>query len=236
VTPRLFVDVDPADPDAARIDGASVGHLRALRLVPGSEIVAIVGPGCERRATIVRLARSGARLRLGEVLPASGADPRSPLVLAIALADLGRMDLVIEKATELGATAVWGFIAERSQTRDVAAQRRDRWARIARSACEQCGRTVPPEIAAPLAFADLVRRIGPPLRTVLLDPGGDPALPAPAGDGECVVVVGPEGGLTEGERDELSARGAESLRLGPRILRFETAAIAGLAWAGAPSR
>ena len=229
--PRLFVDVDPGAPDEARIEGQALRHVRALRLESGSEVVAIVGPGRERRAAIVALSRSAARLRLGEELPPTEADPRSPLVLAIALADLARMDLVVEKATELGATGIWGFVAERSQARQVSASRRDRWARIGRAACEQCGRTVPPEIEAPLALRELLERIGPPRRAVLLDPGGPRSLPPLSLDeSEPVVVVGPEGGLTAPEREGLRVRGAEVLSLGPRVLRFETAAIAGLTW------
>jgi 16S rRNA (uracil1498-N3)-methyltransferase len=232
LSPRLFVEVDAAAPDEGRIAGPAVSRLHALRLGPGSEVVAIVGPGRERRATIVALARSEARLRLGEELPRTDADPRSPLVLAIALADLPRLDLVVEKATELGATAIWAFVAERSQTRDVSASRRDRWRRIGRAACEQCGRTVPPEIDAPLSLQALGDRIEATPGAVLLDPAGPRWDGSPPADERGrIVVVGPEGGLTGTERADLCARGAAPLSLGPRILRFETAAIAALAWA-----
>jgi 16S rRNA (uracil1498-N3)-methyltransferase len=235
VPARLFVDVDPAAPDEARVDGAAVKHLRALRLGPGSEVVAIVGPGSERRASVVALGRGGATLRLGERLPDSGADPRAPLVLAIALADLARIDLVIEKATELGATAVWPFLAERSQVRHVAPSRRERWSRIARAACEQCGRTVPPEIDPPLSLEELCARIER-RAAVLLQPGSPQTAAPPADEEGRVVIVGPEGGLTGAEVERLRRRGARLSSLGPRVLRFETAAIAALVWASVGGR
>jgi 16S rRNA (uracil1498-N3)-methyltransferase len=231
--PRLFVEVDPETPDTAHLDPQASTHLRALRLDVGSEITAIVGPGRERVATVVAVEKRAAKLRLGSELPAVAADPRESLVLAIALADLGRMDLVIEKATELGATAVWPFVAERSQMRDLSAARVDRWLRVGRAACEQCGRTVPPEIASLLPFAALATRVASS-RSIVLHPDAH-ASPPPRleDDRETIVVVGPEGGLTSEETSELQRRGAVLCSLGPRILRFETAAIAALVWVAA---
>ena len=231
--PRLFVELDPDSPDLALLDARTASHLRALRLDVGSEIAAIVGPGRERLATVIALEKRATKLRLGDELPASGADPRSGLALAIAIADLGRMDLVIEKATELGATAVWPFVAERSQVRDLSASRIERWSRIGRAACEQCGRTVPPEISTALPFAELEARVARS-RALVFDPGAAEAPPPSLGETrDLLVVVGPEGGLTAAETSALVRHGAIRCSLGPRILRFETAAIAALVWIAA---
>lgn len=237
---RLFVTPDADDPDRATLDAAAARHLRALRLSPGDAVCAIVGPARERAAKVVALGRDHAVLALHEELPPPERDPRRPRVLAIALADLARLDVVVEKATELGATAIQPFVAARSQTRTLPATRLDRWQRIARAACEQCGRTVVPEIRPCIPFDALVATLGRGGTAWLLEParpeaaarGTGPssagALPVP-GDGGLTVVVGPEGGIDPDETDRLRGAGAQPLTLGARVLRFETAAIAALA-------
>lgn len=242
---RLFVTPDADDPDRATLDAATTRHLRALRLVPGDALCAIVGPGIERAATVLALVRDHAVLSLHEELPRHARDPVQGRVLALALGDLARMDLVVEKATELGMTALQPFVAARSQARSVAPARIERWQRIARAACEQCGRTAVPEIRACLAFDALVASVAQEPTTWLLQPGSaSPAaaddarvsVRAPGSDGSDVardpsltIVVGPEGGLDADEVQRLLAAGARPLTLGPRVLRFETAAITALA-------
>ncbi|MEW6273271.1 MAG: RsmE family RNA methyltransferase [Thermodesulfobacteriota bacterium] len=239
---RFFVELDAQDPDRARLDAAGARHLRALRLTPGDEVCAIVGPGRERAAVIEQLGRERVVLALGAELPPAGRDPVAQTTLALALGDLARMDLVVEKATELGATAIQPFVAERSQARGVAPPRLERWRRIARAACEQCGRTREPEVRRCVDFGTLVRALEGSHPVWLLAPSGAPAGGSPAlaarraQDPPLAIVVGPEGGLSEGEAAELLARGAEAVRLGRTTLRFETAAIAGLAAAAALSR
>jgi len=237
---RFFVTLDPEHDDRAYLDAAGARHVRALRLVPGDAVGAIVAPGRERAATIARLERERVVLALGVELPAAGRDPRSARVLALALGDPARMDLVVEKATELGASALQPFVAARSQARTLAATRRERWRRIARTACEQCGRTVEPEIRPCLDFAALVAACARVQTVWLLLPAGasdrhaGPATPTPATQTDSarepglLLVVGPEGGLDDGENQRLLAAGATPLTLGRRVLRFETAAIAGL--------
>lgn len=228
--PRLFVEIEAGNPDRGVLDAAGVRHLRALRLGPGDAIEAIVAPGLVRRAVIERCERSRASLRLLDRLPPPGADPVSPTVLALALGDLTRMDLVVEKATELGATEIWPLVARRSQVRGVPDARLSRWRRIARAACEQCGRTRPPAIEPPAPLEGLAERIPSCSRVLLLSPHA-PAAPPPREEGRpLVLVVGPEGGFTEAEQAALLSLGGEVLSFGPRVLRFETAAIAALAW------
>jgi 16S rRNA (uracil1498-N3)-methyltransferase len=250
---RLFVARDAADPERATLDADGVRHLRALRLAAGDELCAIVAPGRERRATVERIARDHAILRLGSELPPNLCDPRRACTLAVALGDLARFDLIVEKATELGATAIQPFAAARSQVRTVPASRLERWRRIARAACEQCGRTVAPEIAPCVDFAALLDIADATMVVWVLSPphdadaadrdgaareprsnAGELAADAGADARALLVVVGPEGGLDDDERRRLAAHGARAVTLGPRVLRFETAAIAALAVALGP--
>ena len=232
--PRLFVTADPERPDRGRLDAAGARHLRALRLQPGDEITAILGPERRHRARIESIERSGASVVLGEAIEAAPSDPRHPRVLAVGLGDAARMDLVVEKATELGATRIQPFVAARSQVRQVSATRLERWRRIARSACEQCGRSVPPEICPPIPFAALASASAKG-GTVLLFAQVEAARPlaalglaASGAQPELTLVIGPEGGFTDAEIAALSAT-AHKVKLTSRTLRFETAAIAALA-------
>ncbi|MFP6663687.1 MAG: RsmE family RNA methyltransferase [Deltaproteobacteria bacterium] len=229
--PRLFASRDPDDATSARLDHEATRHLRARRLGVGDTLEAILGPGEAFHATVESVASKGARLQLGRRLAPSAADPTHARVLLLALAEPSRLEFVVEKATELGVTEIVFFRGARSQAAQLPSSRLERFARIARSACQQCGRTVPPALhqiadlnaaltelpaAMPLlAFAPTAASRGP------LSPQEDMAL-----------VIGPEGGLTPEELQALSERGAEMLSLGPRILRLETAALAALARLG----
>ncbi|MFM7144047.1 MAG: RsmE family RNA methyltransferase [Alphaproteobacteria bacterium] len=240
MTVRLFATRDPADPALARLGAAAARHLRARRVSPGEPVVLVLGPGQEHDAVVLRIEGGGADCRVGAARPANLADPSRPTVLCVGLADPGRLDLVVEKSTELGATRVVVFRAKRSQLASVPASRLDRWRRIAISACEQCGRSWPPSIEAGGDVDDVAALVATAADAVVFTaPGGAPARAgdggetprgAPARPGAPVVfVVGPEGGLDDDEVRRLIAAGARAASLGPRVLRFETAAIAALA-------
>jgi 16S rRNA (uracil1498-N3)-methyltransferase len=160
--------------------------------------------------------------------------------LVVALARGEKMDLVVQKATELGVTAIVPFESERSVVRlegGRAEERARRWRRIAEEAARQCGRADVPEVAAPAALARALAAVprGHALHVLHL-PGwqeaGSASAPrqAPAVDPPGhAVVVGPEGGLAPGEVAACLAAGARLTTLGPRTLRAETAAIVAVA-------
>ncbi len=231
--PRLFVDLNPDDPDRAVVDADGLRHLRALRLGVGETFEAIVAPGEVRSARIEALGRRRAVLRLGAPVAHGHEDPAHDLILAVALADLGRFDSVIEKATELGATAILPLRSARTQIGNLTDARRGRWRRIARAACEQCGRTRPPQIGDLTTLDEVAAQMAPGTYRVVFAPGEVTTWDGDApGDQPLALFIGPEGGFTDDEVARLRSGGAHKRSLGPRVLRFETAAAAALAIAG----
>ena len=143
------------------------------------------------------------------------------------------MDYTVQKAVELGIAAIVPVLTERSVVKldaDKAEARRQHWQAVAIGACEQSGRVRVPEVTTPLRLdAYLAARELAGLK-LLLDPLGGAtagALPKPA-DGKVLLLVGPEGGLSDNERALASRVGYMGLKLGPRILRTETAALVAL--------
>jgi 16S rRNA (uracil1498-N3)-methyltransferase len=150
--------------------------------------------------------------------------------LAQALAKGDRDELAIQAATELGAAGVIPWAAERSVSRwdgAKAIKGRERWASIVREASKQAIRSRVPDVAALASTAELAVRSG---RLLVLDPLGDAALTELELDGEPItLVVGPEGGISPREFEQLEAAGAARVRLGSEVLRTSTAGPAALA-------
>ncbi len=234
---RFFAHSAPDDPTRVWLDADATRHARARRLRVGDRLGAILAPGVEYEAEIVSFTSERTALTLGERLPPSPADPIGDSRLLLALAEPTRLDFAIEKATELGTSGVVLFRARRSQARDLPPARLERLQRVARAACEQCGRTWPPAITcvagleqalATLAGTGLVFGFdasGAPWATI-----AHPAAPSPSGAAGVpqAAVIGPEGGLAGDELDLLRQRGAALISLGPRLLRLETAAVVAL--------
>jgi 16S rRNA (uracil1498-N3)-methyltransferase len=161
--------------------------------------------------------------------------PPVRLALAAALVKFDRFEWIIEKATELGAETIVPVQADRSEKGlDSGARKRlERWRKIAREASQQARRAELPEILAPVSFAEALRIAG--RRRYFLDeqPGAPPlpaALPAERlPDDSVALLVGPEGGWTDSEREQAQAATWTAVSLGPLVLRSETAATAALA-------
>jgi 16S rRNA (uracil1498-N3)-methyltransferase len=159
----------------------------------------------------------------------------SPLLLTLAqgVSRGERMDLVMQKATELGVTRLVPVLTERSVVRLDASQAERKlahWRGIAIAACEQSGRNRPPEVSPPQALADFLRAGVDSGTRLLLAPAAQlrlPEIPRPVT--AVTVLIGPEGGLTQEEQERAMAAGFVGVRLGPRVLRTETAALAALA-------
>lgn len=209
------------------VTGDAAHRLRTvLRLKPGDGFLAFAGDGREYRATVRSVTKSGVLASVGEVVRQAPL-PEVVLETWCALIRANRFDWALEKCVEAGADVIRPLVTERTVRGDAAsASRRQRWDRIAIEAAEQSGRLFVPVVEAPLPFAEALRRHRGTL--VAADPGGasvaeiGPLLPA---RGHIAVVVGPEGGLSDEERKAAEHAGALFLRLGPHVLRTETAAV-----------
>ncbi len=227
---RLFVPRDRIAAGRAQLSAADAHYLcNVLRLAPGAELEVFDGEGGSYGA---RLAEGGPTLALGPRREAAAA--RARLHLGFALARGERCDLVVQKATELGAAVLSPVEAARSVVRldpERAAERARRWRRIAAEAARQCGRADVPEVEAPAPLETVLADAPRGLRKLLFhEGGGEPLADAvePAAEGH-LLLVGPEGGFTPEEVEACLAAGARLVTLGPRVLRFETAAICAVA-------
>jgi 16S rRNA (uracil1498-N3)-methyltransferase len=230
---RVHVDAALAEGARVRLGGAAAAHVtRVLRLGEGDAVTLFNGDGADYPARIAVLGRSAVE---AVVTGRAAARAESPLAVTLVqgIARAERMDLVVQKATELGVTAIAPVATMRSVVK-LEAGSRDRkaahWRGIAVAACEQCGRARIPEVAEPVTLVSWLAQPPPSRARFLLSPEADASLAAAArGAQEVELLVGPEGGLEEGERKSALAAGYRACRIGPRVLRSETAAIAALA-------
>lgn len=207
--------------------------MRVLRLREGEAVQMFDGLGNECRGVITEL--GGKRVVIGNITVIDS-DRESPLkvLLAQALTSSEKMDWVIQKATELGVAEIQPVDTERSVARlsaERTTKRLEHWHQVAISACEQCGRNVLPKIQAPLdIMAWLQQTKTMPHAKYILLPEGTASLHDQAKpQGKVVLLIGAEGGFTQAEGAAALHCGFTSIRLGARVMRTETAALAGLA-------
>jgi 16S rRNA (uracil1498-N3)-methyltransferase len=210
----------------------SAHHAReVLRLAPGAAIQVFDGAGLEFAASIERLTRREVTVRLGARVEPR---PESPLRLVLALSPLkgDRMELVIQKATELGVSEIRPVVTART---DAAARpalhgsRQERWEKVASGAAEQCGRAVVPAVSPTTTLKQLLELPIEGRRILLLETPGLPALASLERARSALLLVGPAGGWEAAEAQALAGAGFQAVSLGPRILRAETAAVAAVA-------
>jgi 16S rRNA (uracil1498-N3)-methyltransferase len=206
-------------------------HCSVLRLRQGDAVVIFNGNGGDFSAELTSLSQSGARIR---ILSQGHADRESPLriVLAQCVASGDRMDVVLQKSTELGVYRIVPIASERSivrLSRERAERRIAHWRNVVIAACEQCGRNRVPEITAITALEEFLVDPEADSTRLLLAPDAPMSLkqlPAPR---SVTVLVGPEGGLSTIERRLVEESGFVPVRFGPRVLRTETAPLAAIA-------
>lgn len=235
--PRFFVPQRDVVEGKARLQGGEFRHLqRVLRLREGDGVTLFDDAGIEHEGVITSLSPRVATVRI----TASAAPAReSPLAITLyqGVPKGRKMDLIIEKATELGTAAVVPFVSAFGTVAvGAAAGKRERWERIALAAAKQSGRTTIPTIGGVLTFPEVVTAAGSHDRTLLFFEGvGGATLPPINADAtrdadetrprSVGVVIGPEGGFSPDEVNRALNAGVLICGMGPRILRTETAAL-----------
>ncbi|MBS0581440.1 MAG: 16S rRNA (uracil(1498)-N(3))-methyltransferase [Proteobacteria bacterium] len=229
---RVYVDAPLASGARVELTGSAATHVsRVLRLRAGEPLTVFNGRGGQYAAQLEAVRGGSVTVRVGEP---DARERESPLVLRLVqgISRGERMDLVVQKATELGVAEILPVITERSVVRldGAQAQRRgEHWRAIAVAACEQSGRNRVPGVGVVEPLQEFLRADEAPSTRLLLSPSATLRLaqvPPPAG--AVTVLIGPEGGLTPQEQESAQARGYVGVRMGPRVLRTETAAIVAL--------
>ncbi len=216
-------------------DEAGAHVARVLRARAGDELVLFNGDGREFPGVVesVRGVRVTVAVGEGRVV-----DRESPLAVTLvqSVPRGDRMDLVVQKATELGAARIVPVLSQRSVIRLDAAQaasKAQHWQAVAIAACEQCGRNRLPVVEAPRPLIQFLGEATGCAARLVLEPetaGGGPVADLSPAGGEVQIAVGPEGGFAAEELEAFRVAGFARLTLGPRVLRTETAAIAALVW------
>jgi 16S rRNA (uracil1498-N3)-methyltransferase len=237
--PRLFVDASRLNEEILVVSGEDHRYLtRVLRLTVGDRVIVFDGRGVEADADIIRIGPRALELKLADrrQTPASS---RPELTLIQALTKGDKLDLVVQKATELGVNRIIPAASARSVPRLEAMRalgRRARWQKIARDAARQSGRTDVPEVE-PVTQIEVALTAAPQTAFKVMmwegarTHGLRQALPKTP-PSQLVIVTGPEGGFAQAEVEAARAAGFEVCGLGPRILRTETAALVTLAILG----
>ncbi|MBC7230192.1 MAG: 16S rRNA (uracil(1498)-N(3))-methyltransferase [Actinobacteria bacterium] len=226
--PRFFVTARDLTRERVVLSGADHHHLsRVLRAKVGDEVRIQDGCGGTARALIVGIGREATDLEVTERWREEEERPR--LHLFQALLKGARMDLVVEAAAELGVSCVAPFACRRSRALSEETERRvERWRAICLQSSRVAGRLYLPEVFHPLPWEEMLGSLSSFDRVLFADEQGG-ERPAEAlegtGWGEVALVVGPEGGFEDTERDELRARGARPVSLGPYVLRAEYAGM-----------
>ncbi|MFY9974395.1 MAG: 16S rRNA (uracil(1498)-N(3))-methyltransferase [Chromatiaceae bacterium] len=228
--PRVYVDAPLVPGESLPLPEGARRHLiQSLRLQAGARLVLFNGDGRDYQA---HLAGVGRALTLAVESPGT-VEPPPPIDirLAIGVSKGERMDYVIQKAVELGVSRISPLFTERSVVQ-LAGERFERrmvhWQGVLIGACEQSGRRRLPLLDPATRFEDWV--IGCPADGLMLDPrAGQALVDLPPPKTQVTLLVGPEGGLSPRERQQALGHRLRAVRLGPRVLRTETAPLAAIA-------
>jgi 16S rRNA (uracil1498-N3)-methyltransferase len=228
--PRFAIDSPPGSDGIARVTGAEAHHLRDVaRLRCGDGVVLIDEQGARYEGTIADIDRAGVTVKVAAAEPAPA---RLQLIIAPAIIKGPRMDFIVEKAVELGATELWPIVSERTLVRAPGAERAARWRRLALAAAKQSLALPAMTVRAARKFDDLIRAVPRDTLAVICTEGAEPlgaVLEHAAARRAMLIACGPEGDFTPAEQAAAAQAGFVAAALGPHRLRSETAALAALA-------
>jgi len=233
--PRRFVIDDSGLAGAvATLTGGEFHHLRdVLRMRAGDEVTIIDGRGQEHHARLREIGRDSAT---ADIIATATRVAPVEIILAAAVIKGPRMDFMVEKAVELGATELWPIVTARTQVRDIRVDRIARWRRLAVAAAKQSEAPGVMMVTEAIMFDRLVdSTIVAGVTALICDAGGIPIRRAigVTKPSRLILACGPEGGFDSAELAEATRAGFVAVTLGPNRMRSETAAIAALSIAGA---
>lgn len=232
-SPRFFSDVPLTSNSAITLPPTAANHaIKVLRLQVGDTLRLFNGDGHDYSAEIVDIRKNAVIVNTGQATQINN-EPALKITLAQGISAGDRMDFTIQKSVELGIHAIQPISCQRSVVKlagERADKRREHWQNVAISACEQSGRAFLPEVGPALSLAKWLASAPPFATRITLDPLASMRLQdLPIPQGPVCLLIGPEGGLTGEEIAMAASQGFTGVRLGPRILRTETAALATLA-------
>jgi len=229
--PRIYLPVLLERGECITLDSNATNHVsRVLRLKQGTNIRLFDGEGREFHATLGRVERNCVEATIEAAISETSESPLR-ITLAQGISRGERMDLVVQKSVELGVDTIVPLLTERTNVqlkRDRQQKKLGHWRGITISACEQCGRNQLPALEPITTFDQLLETPFSGTR-LLLDPKAEVGLNDIKPEGSAIqLLIGPEGGLSSSEIERARAHGFLGVRMGPRVLRTETAAIAAL--------
>ncbi|MEX0386787.1 16S rRNA (uracil(1498)-N(3))-methyltransferase [Spiribacter onubensis] len=227
---RLHVTGIPPVGEVMDLPDAVVRHIQARRLRRSDGLVLFDGTGGEYTARLDTLEKRRARARIEAFSPRE-AEPPVAVTILQGISKGERMDYSVQKATELGVARIIPVISERCVVRldtDRWAKKQRHWQAVAVAASEQCGRNRIPSVEMPCGLDDALTAVAG-LPGVIFDTEGDRAAHQLEPASALATLIGPEGGLAPAEIQRVADLGWQRIRLGPRILRSDTAPVAALA-------
>lgn len=231
-SPRFFCDTKLGPGAQLELPDNAANHAcRALRLKAGDRVTLFNGDGHDYSAELLRVTKEGVSAKIVGQQAVSSESPLA-VTLAQAISAGDRMDFTLQKATELGIGTIQPLAAERSVVKlagERADKRRQHWQNVVISACEQSGRAVVPAVLPPLTLPDWLGQQDDYALKLMLSPAADVTLhDLPKPDGPICLLIGCEGGFSPQERQAAESCGYTGIRLGARVLRTESAALAAL--------
>src|SRR5688572_4369767 len=229
---RIFCEGPLSSGADVRLPPAGAYHVaRVLRMREGAPLAVFDGSGQEFRAEVARVAGDEVTVRLHEQMAGAAESPlRITLLQGVSRSE--RMDWTLQKATELGVAAISPVLTARSVVRldeKQAAKKREHWRGIVIGACEQSGRAKIPAVSAPMTLREYFANVKKDGLRLVLSPSAPASLVGLSSmPSKAELLIGPEGGLDDDELHAAQKAGFMPVRLGPRVLRTETAAVVAL--------
>lgn len=229
---RIFCEGPLTTGTTVPLSSAGAYHVaRVLRMRPGAPLIVFDGSGVDHQAEIVAVEGDNVTVHLRQHTPGTGESPlKISLVQGISRSE--RMDWTLQKATELGVTSISPVLTARSVVRldeKQASKKQTHWRGIVIGACEQCGRSRVPAVSGPVTLRDYFASVRKDGMRLVLSPSAPASLAGIASlPSKVELLIGPEGGLDDDEIAAAQKAGFMPVRLGPRVLRTETAAVVAL--------